>query len=87
MWWKNEKRIFRYGNRQTCIQVQKMWKGMGIMQLFEDLIKCKDCMNNINNKCMLYPGKDVKEENTGCYVGIDRNNKQRLVGGVLSERK
>lgn len=39
------------------------------MQLFEDLIKCKDCMNNINNKCILYPGKDTKEENTGCYVG------------------
>lgn len=34
------------------------------MQLFEDLIKCKDCMNNINNKCILYPGKDTKEENT-----------------------
>lgn len=57
------------------------------MQLFEDLIKCKDCMNNIDNKCILYPGKDVKEENTGCYVGIDRNNKQKLVGGILSERK
>ena len=24
------------------------------MQLFEDLIKCKDCMNNINNKCTWY---------------------------------
>ena len=23
--------------------------------------------------------KDVKEENTGCYVGIDRNNKHNLV--------
>lgn len=58
------------------------------MQLFEDLIKCKDCMNNINNKCILYPGKDTKEENTGCYVGgIYRNNKQKLIGGVLSERK
>ena len=57
------------------------------MQLFEDLIKCKDCMNNINNKCILYPGKDTKEENTSCYVGIDRNNKQKLVGGILSERK
>ena len=57
------------------------------MQLFEDLIKCKDCMNNINNKCILYPGKDTKEENTGCYVGIDRNNKQKLVGGALCERK
>lgn len=56
------------------------------MQLFEDLIKCKDCMNNINNKCILYPGKDTKEENTGCYVGIDRNNKQKLAGGILSER-
>lgn len=66
---------------------KKMWKGMGIMQLFEDLVKCKDCMNNINSKCMLYPGKDVKEENTGCYVGIDRNNKQKILGGVLSERK
>lgn len=43
------------------------------MQLFEDLIKCKDCMNNINNKCTLYPGKDVKEKDTGCYVGIDKN--------------
>ena len=57
------------------------------MQLFEDLVKCKDCMNNINSKCILYPGKDVKEENKGCYVGIDRNNKQKIVGGVLSERK
>ena len=56
------------------------------MQLFEDLVKCKDCMNNINSKCILYPGKDVKEENTGCYVGIDRNNKQKIVGGVLSEK-
>lgn len=26
------------------------------------------------------------EEDTGCYVGIDKNNKQRLVGGILSER-
>ena len=54
------------------------------MQLFEDLVKCKDCMNNINSKCILYPGKDVKEENTGCYVGIDRNNKQKIIGGNLS---
>lgn len=46
------------------------------MQLFEDLIKCKDCMNNINNKCILYLGKNTKEENIGCYVG-----------GILSERK
>lgn len=42
------------------------------MQIFEDLVKCKDCANNINNKCILYPGKDVKEENAGCYVGIDK---------------
>ena len=46
------------------------------MQLFEDLIKCKDCMNNINNKCILYLEKNTKEENIGCYVG-----------GILSERK
>ena len=84
MWWKNEKRIFRHGNRPHCIQVQKMWKGMAIMRLFEDLVKCKDCMNNIDDKCILYPGKDVKEENTGCYVGIDRNNKQKIIGGNLS---
>lgn len=57
------------------------------MQLFEDLVKCKDCMNNINSRCILYPGKDVNEEDIGCYVGIDRNNKQKLVGGILSERK
>lgn len=57
------------------------------MQLFEDLVKCKDCMNNINSKCILYPGKDAKEENTGCYVGIDRNNKQKIVGGVLSGKQ
>ena len=57
------------------------------MQLFEDLVKCKDCMNNIKNKCILFKGKDVKEESTGCYVGIDINNKQKLVRGVLSERK
>lgn len=48
------------------------------MQIFEDLVKCKDCMNNINHKCILYPGKDVNEEDTGCYVGIDKNNKQKL---------
>ena len=23
---------------------------------------------------------------SGCYVGIDRNNKQKLVGGILSEK-
>ena len=57
------------------------------MKLFEDLVKCKDCMNDINGKCVLYPGKDTKEENTGCYVGIDRNNKQKIVGGILNERK
>lgn len=57
------------------------------MQLFEDLVKCKDCMNNINSKCILYPGKDVKEKDTGCYVGIDKNNKQKIVGGVLSGRR
>jgi len=57
------------------------------MQLFENLVKCKDCMNNINGKCVLYPGIDVNKEGEGCYVGIDRNNKQKLVGGVLSERK
>lgn len=57
------------------------------MQLFEDLINCKDCMNNINNKCILYSGKDINEKDAGCYVGIDKNNKQKLVGGILSERK
>lgn len=46
------------------------------MQIFENLVKCSDCMNNINNKCILYKGKNVKEENTGCYNGIDKNNKQ-----------
>lgn len=56
---------------------------MDLIQLFENLIKCKDCMNNINNKCILYPGKDTKEENTGCYVGIDKNNKQKLIGGTM----
>lgn len=49
------------------------------MQIFEDLVKCKDCMNNINNKCILYPGKNVNEEDTGCYVGIDKVNKQKVV--------
>lgn len=57
------------------------------MQLFEDLVKCQDCMNNTNSKCILFPGKDVKEDNAGCYVGIDRNKKQKILGGVLSERK
>lgn len=32
------------------------------MQLFEDLIKCKDCMNNINNKCILYLEKIQKKK-------------------------
>ena len=32
------------------------------MQLFEDLVKCKDCMNDINGKCVLYPGKDTKKK-------------------------
>ena len=49
------------------------------MQLFEDLIKCKDCMNNMNNGCVLFPGKNVNEKDEGCYVGIDRNNKQNLI--------
>lgn len=49
------------------------------MKLFEDLVKCKDCINNINNKCILYKGKDVNEEDTGCYVGIDKNHKQKLI--------
>ena len=44
-------------------------------------------MNNINNKCILYGGIDTKKEGEGCYVGIDKDNKQKLVGGVLSERK
>ena len=52
-----------------------------------DLVKCKDCMNNMNNGCVLFPGKNVNEKDTGCYVGIDRNNKQKILGGVLSERK
>ena len=55
------------------------------MQLFEDLVKCKDCMKNINSKCILYPGKNVNEKDTGCYVGIDKCNKQKL-GGILSEK-
>lgn len=55
------------------------------MQLFENLVKCKDCMNNMNNKCILYGGIDVEKEGEGCYVGIDKNNKQKIVGGVLSE--
>ncbi len=49
------------------------------MQIFEGIVYCKNCMNNINSKCILYPGKDIKEENTGCYVGIDKKNKQRVV--------
>ena len=49
------------------------------MQIFEDIVYCKNCMNNINNKCILYPGKNVDEENTGCYVGIDKKNKQKVV--------
>lgn len=49
------------------------------MQIFEDLVKCKDCMNNKENECILYKGKNVKEENAGCYVGIDKNNKQKLI--------
>ena len=57
------------------------------MQLFEDLVKCKDCANNINSKCILYSGKNVNEKDTGCYIGIDRKNKQKIVGGALSERK
>ena len=48
------------------------------MQLFEDLVKCKNCMNNINNGCILYKDKDVTIKDTGCYVGIDKNNKQKL---------
>lgn len=55
------------------------------MQLFEDLIKCKDCMLNINNKCILFPGKNVNEESTGCYVGIDKNNKQKRIAGDYNE--
>ena len=55
------------------------------MELFEDLIKCKDCINNMNNGCVLFPGKNVNEKDTGCYVGIDRNNKQNLIRRCYSE--
>ena len=48
------------------------------MQIFENLIKCCDCGMNTNNKCMLYPGKDVNEKDSGCYCGIDMKNKQKL---------
>ena len=30
------------------------------MRIFEDIVYCKNCMNNINNKCILYPGKNVE---------------------------
>ena len=59
--------------------MQKVRKEVVLIKLFEDLVKCKDCMNNIDNKCILYPGKNVNEKDTGCYVGIDRNNKQNLI--------
>lgn len=49
------------------------------MKIYEDLVKCKDCMNNINGKCFLYKGKDTKEKDAGCYVGIDKNNKQKMI--------
>lgn len=57
------------------------------MQLFEDLIECKNCAWNVDNKCTLYPGKNVGEEGAGCYVGLDKYKKQKLIGGILSERK
>lgn len=52
------------------------------MKIFEDLIKCADCMHNSNKKCVLYPGKNVNEKDAGCYVGIDKKNKQKLCEGV-----
>jgi len=50
------------------------------MQIFEDLIKCQNCYNNVNNKCCLFSGKNVNEEDAGCYVGIDKINQQKVVG-------
>lgn len=49
------------------------------MQIFEDLVECKNCAMNVSGKCILYPGKDTKEPETGCYVGIDTKNKQKLI--------
>lgn len=45
------------------------------MQIFEELIKCKNCMHNINNVCIMYKGKNVLEDDAGCYCGIDKNKK------------
>ena len=42
------------------------------MQLFEDLIKCKDCMNNINNKCILFLGKNVTYKKYKLEVANDK---------------
>lgn len=52
------------------------------MQIFENFVKCKNYYNNINNKCYLFTGKNVDEEDAGCYIGIDKVNQQKLVGGL-----
>lgn len=49
------------------------------MQIFENLVECKNCKMNIKNKCILYPGKDINIKKTGCYCGIDKFNKQKLL--------
>lgn len=49
------------------------------MQIFKEPVECKDCMNNIDNKCIIFKGKDVNEGITDCYVGIDKNNKQEVI--------
>lgn len=50
------------------------------MKIFKDDIKCKDCLNNVNNMCLLFNGKDVNEEDAGCGVGIDKFKNHELIG-------
>lgn len=43
------------------------------MKIFEEFVKCENCVNNINGVCFLYKGKDTKEKDAGCYCGINKN--------------
>ena len=54
------------------------------MQLFEDLIKCKDCMNNMNNGCILFTGKDVNEEDNKEVVKEENGLLKGLKDNLIS---
>ena len=54
------------------------------MKIFKYYIKCKECLNNVNNKCMLFNGKDVNEKDAGCYNGLPVSPAKHYIGARKS---